>query len=228
MAERLRRFMDEEVKRQRLEQELRIGRQIQRSLLPRRVPERTGWEFAALYQSAWQIGGDLYDFIHVPDNPDILHLAIADVTGKGIPAALFMAFSRTILRTESRTNSSPAAVLRHANQAIVQDMESRLFLSAFFATLDTHQGRLRYANAGHDWPLWFRATTGQVEPLNVSGLLLGVLPDVTPPEAEIELAGGDVLVLYTDGLTEARDKCGEMFGEERSVAASKAMAHCSV
>ncbi|MBP7999783.1 MAG: SpoIIE family protein phosphatase [Chloroflexi bacterium] len=227
MAERLRRFMDEEVKRQRLEQELRIGRQIQRSLLPRRVPERTGWEFAALYQSAWQIGGDLYDFIHVPDNPDILHLAIADVTGKGIPAALFMAFSRTILRTESRTNSSPAAVLRHANQAIVQDMESRLFLSAFFATLDTHQGRLRYANAGHDWPLWFRATTGQVEPLNVSGLLLGVLPDVTPPEAEIELAGGDVLVLYTDGLTEARDKCGEMFGEERLAAAIKAMAHCS-
>ena len=227
MAERLRRFMDEEVKRQRLEQELRIGRQIQRSLLPRQLPERPGWEFAALYQAARQIGGDLYDVILVADNPDVLHLVIADVTGKGVPAALFMAFSRTILRAESRTNRSPSAVLHQANHAVVQDMGSRLFLSAFFATLDTHQGRLRYANAGHDWPLWFRAVTGQVEPLKVSGLLLGVLPDVAPPEAEIELAVGDVLVLYTDGVTEARDKRGEMFGEERLAAAIKATAHCS-
>lgn len=227
MAERLRRFMDEEVQRQRLEQELRIGRQIQRSLLPRQLPERSGWEFAAFYQSARQIGGDLYDVILVADNPDILHLVIADVTGKGVPAALFMAFSRTILRTESRTNPSPSAVLHQANHAVVQDMGSRLFLSAFFATLDTRQGRLCYANAGHDWPLWFRAATGQVEPLAVSGLLLGVLPHVTPPEAEIDLAVGDVLVLYTDGVTEARDKRGEMFGEDRLAAAIKAIAHCS-
>ena len=227
MAERLRRFMDEEVQRQRLEQELRIGRQIQRSLLPRQLPERPGWEFAAFYQAARQIGGDLYDFIPAHDDPDKLHLVIADVTGKGVPAALFMAFSRTVMRAESRSSRSPASVLQQTNHAIVHDMGSRLFLSAFFGTLDTRTGQLRYAIGGHDWPLWFQAKSGQVNRLDTTGLLLGVLPDILLPEGEMELAENDVLVLYTDGVTEASNKNKEMFGEERLAAAIKAIAHCS-
>ena len=226
MTERLRRFMEEEVKRQKLEQELRIGRQIQRSLLPAQNPERPGWEFASLYRAARQIGGDLYDFIPAHDDPDKLHLVIADVTGKGVPAALFMAFSRTVMRTESRSSRSPAAVLHQMNQAIVHDMGSRLFLSAFFGTLDTRTGHVRYAIGGHDWPLWFQASSGRVRRLDISGILLGVLPHIRLPEGEIELAENDVLVLYTDGVTEASGRDKEMFSEERLAAAIKATAHC--
>ncbi len=226
MTERLRRFMEDEVKRMRLQQELKISHQIQMSLLPTRNPQRPGWDFAAMYRPAQQVGGDLYDYIPDPDDPDAIRLVIADVTGKGIPAALFMAFSRTILRAESRAHHSPAAVLRQTNHAIVHDINSRLFLSAFYATLNTHTGHLRYTNGGHDRPMWFRAARGTVEPLDTAGLLLGVRADVSLPEAEIELAVDDVLVLYTDGVTEARDVRGELFGEERLAAAIKATAHC--
>lgn len=227
MTERLRRFMEDEAQRMRLQQELKISHQIQMSLLPKNNPQRPGWEFAAMYRSAQQVGGDLYDYIPVPDDPDSIHLVIADVTGKGIPAALFMAFSRTILRAESRIYHSPAEILRQTNRAIVQDINSRLFLSAFYATLNTRTGCLRYANGGHDRPLWFRAAPGTVEPLPTAGLLLGVRADVILPEAEIELAVNDVLVLYTDGVTEARDVRGELFGEERLAAALQVTAHGS-
>ncbi|MBK9052372.1 MAG: SpoIIE family protein phosphatase [Chloroflexi bacterium] len=227
MTERLRRFMEDEVKRLRLQEELNISHQIQMSLLPKKNPQRPGWEFAATYRSAQQVGGDLYDYIPSIHDPDSLHLGIADVTGKGIPAALFMAFSRTILRAEARATNSPAEALRQANRAIVQDIDSRLFLSAFLGTLNTQTGHLRFSNGGHDRPMWYRAASGVVESLTTAGLLLGVRQDVTLPEAEIELAVNDVLVLYTDGVTEARDMRGGMFGEERLAAAIKATAHCS-
>ncbi len=215
MAQRLRRSIDDEVKRQRMEEELNIGRQIQLSLLPRRCPEISGWDIGALYKAARQVGGDLYDFISVPEQPHLLHLVVADVTGKGVPAALFMAFSRTVLRTATQIETSPAEVLRRTNRTILQDIGYQLFLSTFYATLDTRTGILTYANGGHDWPLWYRAKTRQIEALNTSGLLLGVFQDVFFVEDEILLAPGDVLVLYTDGVTEARNDEGELFGEER-------------
>lgn len=215
MSFRLRRLVEEEIKRQRLEEELAIGRQIQLSLLPQCCPEITGWEFAAIYRAARQVGGDLFDFIVSPDDSHRLSIVIADVTGKGVPAALFMAFSRTIIRAESRNRSSPAAILRQANQFIKQDIRYNLFLSAFYASLDTSSGRLVYASGGHDWPLWLRAETGEVETLTAPGLLLGVFPDIQLEEREIEVAPGDFLIFYTDGLTEARSATGELFGEER-------------
>ncbi|HEX6386708.1 MAG TPA: SpoIIE family protein phosphatase [Anaerolineae bacterium] len=215
MSFRLRRLLDDEIKRQRLEEELAIGRQIQLSLLPERCPDVPGWEFAAFYRSARQVGGDLYDFIASADEPHRLGIVIADVTGKGVPAALFMAFSRTILRAESRTSHSPATILRRANQFILQDIRYRLFLSAFYATLDTRSGRLVYANGGHDWPLWLRASSGEVETLAAPGLLLGVFQDVRLEEREVEVAPGDFLIFYTDGLTEARNAAGQFFGEDR-------------
>ncbi|MBI1878740.1 MAG: SpoIIE family protein phosphatase [Chloroflexi bacterium] len=159
----------QEIKRQRLEQELAVGRQIQLSLLPASYPTYPGWEFAAIYQAAWQVGGDLYDFIELPADSPQLGLLIADVTGKGIPAALFMAFSRTIIRTEAMTSRNPATVLERANQLIIHKDHARPFLTAFYCLLDSQTGRLAYANGGHNWPLWLRAATGECQELTGRG-----------------------------------------------------------
>jgi sigma-B regulation protein RsbU (phosphoserine phosphatase) len=223
MSERMRRLMDEEVKRQRLEEEMAIGRQIQLSLLPENTPQIPGWEFATAYQSARQVGGDLYDFIPVPDAPGCLNVVIADVTDKGVAAALFMAFSRTVLRVESANGRSPAETLKHINRFILHDVRAKLFLSAFYATLNTRNGSLIYANAGHEKPLWLHASSGQIEPLPASGLLLGVFGNVTWEQCEIELAQDDCLIMYTDGITEARNSLGEMYGEERLAALATAV-----
>ncbi len=227
MAQRLRRLMDEEVKRQRMEEELNIGRQIQLSLLPRQCPDIPGWEIGALYKAARQVGGDLYDFISVPEHPHQLHLVVADVTGKGVPAALFMAFGRTVLRTATHIENSPAEVLRRTNRTILQDIGYQLFLSTFYATLDTQTGILTYANGGHDWPFWYHAHTQEIEVLMTSGLLLGVFQDIAFVEEKIQLLPGDVLVLYTDGVTEARDQTGDLFGEERLAKVIVEAAACS-
>jgi serine phosphatase RsbU (regulator of sigma subunit) len=217
------RLHQEEIKQQRIVEELAIARQIQLSLLPESCPVVPGWEFAAAYQPARVVGGDLYDFLELPGEPRRLGLVIADVTDKGVPAALFMAFSRTIVRTEamSSRNRNPAATLNRANRSIVRDIQSdsRLFLSAFYATLDTVSGRLVYANGGHTWPLWLRSASGEVQLLAARGIVLGVFSDIELEEREIEVAPGDVLVFYTDGVTEARGSDGQMFDEERLRAA---------
>jgi serine phosphatase RsbU (regulator of sigma subunit) len=217
------RLHQEEIKQQRIVEELAIARQIQLSLLPEACPVVPGWEFAAAYQPARVVGGDLYDFLELPGEPRRLGLVIADVTDKGVPAALFMAFSRTIVRTEamSSRNRNPAATLSRANRSIVRDIQSdsRLFLSAFYATLDTVSGRLVYANGGHIWPLWLRSASGEVQPLAARGIVLGVFSDIELEEREIEVAPGDMLVFYTDGVTEARGSDGQMFDEERLRAA---------
>jgi sigma-B regulation protein RsbU (phosphoserine phosphatase) len=215
MSVRMRNLMEEEIQRQRLEEELAIGRQIQLSLLPDRCPDIPGWEITAVYRAARQIGGDLYDFILPPDDPQTLNLVIADVTGKGVPAALFMAFSRTIIRAEAAHGLGPAATLMRANQFIYRDVHSQLFLTAFYASLDTQTGRMVFANGGHDWPLLLRASTHEIRVLKTPGLILGAFPEVSLEEAEITVAPGDALIFYTDGVTEARNADDQFFGEER-------------
>jgi serine phosphatase RsbU (regulator of sigma subunit) len=221
------RLHEEEVKRQRLEEELAIGRQIQLSLLPQDCPVVPGWELAATYQPARQVGGDLYDFFQSPDDPHHLSMVIADVTGKGIPAALFMAFSRTVIRGESVRGHNPATALRRANHFIVKDIRQGLFLTAFYATLNTRTGRLAYASGGHDWPLWLRADTGESQRLAARGFVLGAFQDVDLEERAIDMGPGDLLILYTDGVTEARDPNRGLFGEERLEAAVKANANAN-
>jgi len=146
-------------------------------------------------------------------------LVIADVTDKGVPAALFMAFSRTIIRTMSMSGryGSPADVLRRSNRLIVRDVQSdsRLLLSAFYATLDIDSGRLTYSNGGHNPPLWLQAATGQVQELTARGIMLGIFEEINPEEHAIQVAPGDLLVFYTDGVTEARDTGNQFFEEER-------------
>lgn len=214
MSARSRRVMVEELKLVRLQDELQIGREIQLSLLPEKCPTIPGWEFATFYRAARAVGGDLYDFIPSPANPHQLNIVIADVTGKGIPAALFMAVSRTLLRTETMNGHSPAETLRRTNRFIVQDSRSQLFLSTFYATLDTGNGRLTFANGGHERPLWLHHNS-HLEPLTAAGLLLGVSPNIALADNEIELACGDYVLFFTDGVTDARNEQGQLFGEER-------------
>lgn len=216
-----------EIRRQRLEEELAIGRQIQLSLLPQHCPTVPGWEFTAVYRPARHVGGDLYDFVELPDAPGQLGLVIADVTGKGIPAALFMAFSRTVIRHEAMNGHGPATILQHTNYLITQDIHSRLFLSAFCAVLDTGSGRLVYANGGHNWPLWLRAASGEVHWLDAPGFLLGVIQEVKLEEHVIDINPGDTLIFYTDGVTEARDPHGGLFTDERLTAVVQANVNAS-
>ena len=214
MSARTRRLMEEEVKRQRMEEELVIGRRIQLSLLPRGCPQVPGYAFAAGYRAAHEVGGDLYDFIAQPDNPAQIHLIIGDVTGKGVSAALYMAVSRTLLHTYALEGYAPGEALARVNAFIRQDAASPLLLSAFYAVLDADSARLTYANAGHNAPLLLRAATGELEFLESRGLLLGAFPTFLPQETSCALYPGDFVVFFTDGITEARSADGGFMDDE--------------
>jgi sigma-B regulation protein RsbU (phosphoserine phosphatase) len=210
-----RRLQRQQAVQQRMEDELAVGRQIQLSLLPHREPAVAGWEFAVYYQAAHQVGGDFYDFVEWPDAKNRLGLVVADVVGKGVPAALFMALSRTTIRSAALVETSPLAALTKANSLLLQESRSDMFLTAFYGMLDTETGRLVYANAGHNRPLWLRAATGEVQELPSWGTILGSFQEIAPEEREVGLAPGDLLVLYTDGLSEAFDARGRQFGTDR-------------
>ncbi len=217
------RLHEEDIARQRMEDELQVGRTIQLSMLPSGCPLVPGWDLCTFYEAARQVGGDFYDFYHLPD-PSLnggsrLGLLVADVADKGVPAALFMVLSRTMLRNVAYLTSSPGATLRTANDLLIQDSQTDLFLTAFYGVLDTATGRFTYANGGHNRPLLYRAASGEWEELATSGIALGVLPQAEIPEAETEIRPGDVLVIYTDGVTEAMDMEMVEFGLERMKAA---------
>jgi len=209
------RLHQEEVERQRLEEELAVGRKIQLSLLPESPPEVPGWEFAAAYKSARQVSGDFYDFYALPGEEPRVGMVIADVVDKGVPAALFMALSRTVIRTMALSGREPAAVFKKANELILKDSRASLFLTAFYATLNPQDGHLKYANAGHNRPLWYHADTGECQELLAEGSLLAVLDRLELEEREVTLNTGDILVMYTDGVTEAMNLKREIFGEQR-------------
>lgn len=227
ISSRLARRTEAEVKRRALKRELAIGHKMQLSLLPQSTPQIPGWQFATYYQTAWQVGGDFYDFITLEDNAAEICLVIADVSGKGVPAALYMAVARTLIRAESNKGESPAQVLEQVNEHILGDTRSPLFLSALYAILNVKTGLLRYASAGHSAPLCRRQRSGAVEELPASGYLLGAFADASFSEEETLLNEGDALVLYTDGVTEARDVEGRFFGEERLKSAVAAAGGCS-
>ncbi|HRN66726.1 MAG TPA: SpoIIE family protein phosphatase [Promineifilum sp.] len=214
MSVRTRRLIEEEVQRQRMEEELAIGRRIQLSLLPSACPLVPGYEFAAGYRAAREVGGDLYDFIIQPDKPNLAHIVIADVTGKGVPAALYMAVSRTLLHTYALDGNPPSQALARVNQFIREDKTSPLFLSAFYAVLDTNIHCLTYANAGHNAPIWLQPSTGDMEYLNARGIVLGAFDAFIPEERLCFLQPGDYVIFYTDGITEARNPQGDFFDEE--------------
>jgi sigma-B regulation protein RsbU (phosphoserine phosphatase) len=210
----MRRLMEVEASRQRMEEELAIGRRIQLSLLPRGCPQAPGYEFAAGYRAAREVGGDLYDFIAPPASPNEVHIVIADVTGKGVPAALYMAVARTLLHTFALEGHHPAEALRRVNQFIREDEATPLFLSAFYAVLDTDRHRLTYANAGHNLPALLRHA-GELELLESNGVLLGAFNGFAFEERSCIVEPGDAVIFFTDGITEARNPGGEFFDDER-------------
>lgn len=209
------RLRQEEAQRQRLHEELAFGRQIQLSMLPKQNPTLPGWQIDAVYQAARMVGGDFYDFFDLPGEPRRLGMLIADVADKGVPAALFMALSRTVIRTTALSGRGAAAALLRANQLILNDSQSDLFLSAFYGILEPATGRLLYANAGHNRPLWYRAATGVVQELRARGIILGVFEGITIEERRIVVEPDDVLLFYTDGIPEGLNADERMLGMQR-------------
>ena len=211
------RLQEKEVEQLQMEREMELGRKIQLSMLPEACPSVPGWEFAASYQAAHLVGGDFYDFIDL--SPRRMGLVIADVVGKGVPAALLMAVSRTTIRTMAISGQRPAHVLEQANELILRDSRSDLFLTAVYAELEIDSGRLTYALGGHNRPLWYRVADGRIEELATSGVVLGSFSGIELEECSVELAPGDLVLFYTDGVTEAMNTESEFFGEERLQAA---------
>jgi sigma-B regulation protein RsbU (phosphoserine phosphatase) len=207
------RLHEEELQKQRIDQELSVGQRIQLSLLPKSCPTMPGWDFAATYQAARVVGGDFYDFVALPDGQ--LGIVVADVADKGIPAAIFMAVTRTMIHTAALNGDHPSETLTQTNQLITENSTTDLFLTAFYAVLDSETGHLLYANAGHNHPLLFHAATGTFERLTAHGIILGQFPDIRLENREAWIVPGDVAVFYTDGLTEAMTADHQEFGEER-------------
>lgn len=203
------------VEQQRLLEDLSIAHRIQLSLLPEFCPNIPGWELCTEYQAARQVSGDFYDFIEFDNTPGQLGLVIADVADKGVPAALFGAMSRTTIRATAYGGFSPAEALSRANDLMVQSSRSDIFLTAIYALLNIHTGNMVYANAGHNRPLWLQKSTGKCCELDTTGMAMAIFEGIQLEECAIDLAPGDKVVFYTDGVTEAMDAELHEFGAER-------------
>jgi serine phosphatase RsbU (regulator of sigma subunit) len=203
----------EMVTRERFEHEVQLARQIQQTFLPDHLPEFPGWDLAATWLTARQVGGDFYDVFELPGGR--LGLFIADVSDKGIPAALFMALTRTLVRAVVYDTPSPAEAMRRVNALILPDNKQSMFVTAVYGVLSLESGEFTYANAGHNPPIWRGGAKRQLKSLRRTGAALGIIEDVPMEESAILLGPGDFLLLYTDGLTEAFSPEDEIYGEER-------------
>lgn len=207
------RLYQESLERERMARELQLARDIQISFLPKECPHVPGWQIHADWRSAREVGGDFYDFIWLDTKR--LGLVIADVSDKGVPAALFMALSRTVMRASATDARSPVEALMRANELLTADTSSGMFVTLFYGILDITTGHLKYARAGHNPPLHFDRTRDRVRPLDGKGIVLGIIEEVSFEERTVTLGAGDVLVLYTDGVTEAINSEEEEYGVER-------------
>jgi serine phosphatase RsbU (regulator of sigma subunit)/predicted ester cyclase len=197
--------------RERLEQELEVARRIQQASLPKEMPQLEEWQITPYYQPAREVGGDFYDFLELADGR--LGVVVGDATGKGVPAALMMASTRSTLRAVAQASESPGDALRRVNDPLATDIPQNMFVTCFYAILDPKSASLSYANAGHDLPyLWHG---GDCEELRARGMPLGLMPGMSYEEKEIVLDAGETALFYSDGLVEAHDPQGEMFGFPR-------------
>jgi serine phosphatase RsbU (regulator of sigma subunit)/predicted ester cyclase len=214
LSELLRRQrLEQEIsERERIEQELRVARTIQQASLPKEVPTLEGWHISPYYRPAREVGGDFYDFLELKDGR--LGLVVGDATGKGVPAALVMATARSMLRAVAQaSNYSPGDVLGKVNDSLVADIPPNMFVTCFYAILDPKNARLSYANAGHDLPYLYR--NGDTRELRATGMPLGLMPEMSYEEREITLEAGESALFYSDGIVEAHNPKGEMFGFPR-------------
>ena len=197
--------------RERIEQELHVAQRIQQASLPEEVPELEGWQISPLYRPAREVGGDFFDFLELVDGR--LGLVVGDATGKGVPAALVMSTTCGMLRAVAQSSESPGEVLNRVNEALVARIPPSMFVTCFYAILDPKSGRLLYANAGHDLP--YVRHGGDADELRARGMPLGLMPGMSYEEKETILEAGDSALFYSDGLVEAHDPKGEMFGFPR-------------
>jgi serine phosphatase RsbU (regulator of sigma subunit) len=198
--------------RELLEQELEVARSIQQASLPEEVPILEGWEIAPYYQPAREVGGDFYDFHPLPEGR--LGVVVGDATGKGVPAALVMSTTCGMLRLAAQSySSSPGEMLQRVNEALFPYIPANMFVTCFYAVLDPESGLLRYANAGHDLP--YLHHDGEAKELRARGMPLGLMSSMGYEEMELVLEAGEAALFYSDGLVEAHDAQGEMFGFPR-------------
>lgn len=202
----------EMVVRERLETEVQLARQIQQTFIPESLPQYENWDLSARWKTARQVGGDFYDVFELPHNR--LGLFIADVADKGVPAALFMALTRTLVRAAVIENNGPADALRRVNDLLIPDTKQGMFVTAVYAVLDMNNNELTYVNAGHNPPLWIKCQGG-LERLTRTGVALGASEEARYTQRTIYFDMDDSLLLYTDGLTESFNIDGDFFGEER-------------
>jgi serine phosphatase RsbU (regulator of sigma subunit)/ketosteroid isomerase-like protein len=204
----------ERIERERMEQELRVARRIQQASLPKEVPTLEGWQISPLYQPAREVGGDFYDFFDLQDGR--VGVVVGDATGKGIPAALVAEATSNMLRAVAQAFfASPWEVLARVNETLVARIPPNMFVTCFYAILEEESGSLSYANAGHTLPCCKRHNEDQADELRARGMPLGLMLGMPYEEKETTLAPGDVVLLCTDGLVEAHDPQGEMFGTPR-------------
>jgi predicted ester cyclase len=199
--------------RERIEQDLRVARRIQQASLPEEVPTLEGWQISPYYQPAREVGGDFYDFHLLSEGR--LGLVVGDATGKGVPAALVMSTTCGMLQAVSQTfdSTSPGEVLKRVNETLLTRIPPNMFATCFYAILDPGSASLSYANAGHDLPyLWHGGDAGE---LRARGMPLGLMPGMSYEEGEVSLREGNCVLFYSDGLVEAHEPKGEMFGFPR-------------
>jgi serine phosphatase RsbU (regulator of sigma subunit)/ketosteroid isomerase-like protein len=205
--------LEQEVReRERIEQDLRVARRIQQASLPREVPQLEGWQISPFYQPAREVGGDFYEYFDLDDGR--VGLAVGDATGKGVPAAFVMSSTCALLGgVATASGSSPGEVLARVNEAVLARIPPNMFVTCFYAILEPESGTLSYANAGHDLPYLHR--NGEAEELRARGMPLGLMPGMSYEEKETILEAGEEALFYSDGLVEAHDPKGEMFGFPR-------------
>ncbi len=207
------RLHEEVLEKRRLEGEVVIGQRIQRTFLPDRNPEVPHFDIAGANYSSDLVGGDYYDYIRIADQH--LGIVIGDVSGKGIAAALIMASFRASLIAEIRNNYAIRTVLAKVNKLLWESVEPDRFVTAIYGVLDIQNRQFTYVNAGHNPAMLYRGAADRFDTLDATGPLLGTFEAATFKERQVEIASGDLLVLYTDGVTEAMNSSGELFGEER-------------
>ncbi|MDQ1301264.1 MAG: phosphoserine phosphatase RsbU/P [Chloroflexota bacterium] len=207
------RLQAQEAERAGLTRELELAHDIQQSLLPQAAPVRPGYQIAYRWNAAREVGGDLCDFVELPQGN--LGLLVADVSGKGIPAALYMMFARTLLRAVAFSGRDPAAMLMRTNELMVADSTSDYFVTAYYGVLDPGQHRLTYASAGHNLAYFAAANGDPAQAMITKGIPLGILPAIEIEQQSLLLAPGDIVLFYTDGVSDAMNAAGEEFGSER-------------
>ena len=203
----------ERIERERVEQELRVARSIQQASLPKEVPELEGYQISPFYRPAREVGGDFYDFFDLEDGR--VGVAVGDATGKGMPAALAVSATSSMLRAVAQAfgSSSPGEVLSRVNETLVARIPANMFVTCFYAIVEPESASLSYANAGHDLPYLHR--NGDAEELRARGMPLGLMPGMDYEEKDVVLEKGEAALFYSDGLVEAHDPKGEMFGFPR-------------